>query len=85
MGLIQPTLRAALCHELGNGKGQTRRGEGQKKTINIVGGGEMTHTLIAENVAEGDLVDGADDFHEDAGNRQNRCAAKEILLFVGHK
>ena len=70
-----------LAGELGDGQRQSGSGNGQKQVVDVVGNGEMGLALVADDVAQGNLINGADDFHNGHSGGQNGGAAQERLLF----
>ena len=59
----------------GDGQGQARRGKGQQKVVDLVGGVKISLSRAAQNVAERDLVGRADELDDDHSRRQNGGAA----------
>ena len=78
---IFPSLGVGLTGQLGNGQRQTGGGDGQQHVINIVGDIEISLPFAADNVAEGNFIDGADDLYDGHRRRQDGGAAQERLLF----
>ena len=83
---ILPPQGVGLAGELGDGQRQSRGGDGQKQVVDVVGDREMGLALVADDVPQRDLVNGADDLHNGHSGSQNRRAAQERLLFLfGHE
>ena len=80
--LILPPLGVGLTGELGDGNGQARRGEGQQEVVDLVGGVEVRLAYAAQDVVEGQLVDGADQLDDQCRRRQDSGAAQKGLLFL---
>ena len=59
----------------GDGQGQARRGKGQQKVVDLVGGVKISLSRAAQNIAERDLVGRADELDDDHSRRQNGGAA----------
>ena len=78
---IFQALRVGLTGHPGDGQRQTRRGEGQKKIVNAVGGIKIRFARAAQNIVQRQLVNGADDLHHHHRRRQNGGTAQKGLLF----
>ena len=59
----------------GDGQGQARRGKGQQKVVDLVGGVKISLSRAAQNIAERDLVGRTDELDDDHSRRQNGGAA----------
>ena len=79
--LILPAQGVGLAGQLGDGQGQAGGGDGQQQVIDVVRHREVGLALVADDVAQGDLIHRADELHDDHGGGQNRGAAQERLLF----
>ena len=86
-GLIDPphlvfvAQGAGLADHAAHGHGQTCGGYQKQNGINVVGGGEIAVTLIADDHFQGQLVQRADDLHHSGGNGQKGRTVEEGLLF----
>ena len=58
----------------------TRRGHVEKDIINIIGNGEIAVSLVAENIAERDLIDRAEDLDDHNASRHHGRAVEIVLL-----
>ena len=58
----------------------TRRGHVKKDIINIIGNGEIAVSLVAENIAERDLIDRAEDLDDHNAGRYDGRAVEIVLL-----
>ncbi|MPM62125.1 hypothetical protein SDC9_108991 [bioreactor metagenome] len=70
-----------LTGELGDGQRQSRRGDGQKDIINVVGNVEIGFALGAEDVVYRQTVDRSDELHHRNRPGQRGRAAQKGLLF----
>lgn len=79
--LVLPAQRVALGYGLGQGHGQPRRGDGQKKAVDIVCRAEIAVGLVGQQGGQRDLVDGADDLDHDGGHSQQSGRPIKGVLF----
>ena len=83
--LVAPPGGIGLADELAEGQGESRRGQRQQKGVDVVGAHEVGDALVAQDVVQRDLVQGAADLDEHGGDGQHRYAAhKGLFLFFGH-
>ena len=80
--LILPPPGVRLAGELGDGQGQSRRGDGQQHVVDLVGGLEIGLAHVSQDVVEGQLVESADDLHHRHRGRQDGRAPQEGLLLA---
>ena len=66
--------QAGQCHR------KPRRGNGKEDVIYIVCGNKNPISVIAENIAERDLVDHAECFHDQHADRQDRRTVHKVLF-----
>ena len=78
--LVGPVHRVRLRDEPRERDGQPRRGQREEDAVDIVGHEEVRVALVAEDVAEGYLVDGAEYLHNHDAEGEYRRAVEVILL-----
>ena len=78
-------LCPAVCVRLGNQPRQSyRQARGRQReedVIDAVGAHEHGVTLVPEDIAQGDLVEEAEDLHDDHADRQDRRTVHVVLTF----
>ena len=82
-GAIAP-LGGGTGHHAAQGHRQSRRGQHQQQTVNVVRGVEMRHALPVQQVPQRDLVQGTQQLCHRHSPGQNGRAAHEVLPPVGH-
>ena len=75
-----PAERVRLADHARERDRHARRGHGEKDIINIVGNGKISIPLVAENVAERDLIDRAEDLDDHNAGRYDGRAVEIVLL-----
>ena len=84
--LVDPLDLGVVAEGLGfgdhprHGHGQAGGGNGQQHRIDVIGGGEVAIAVVVDDVAQGDFVEGADDFDDQCGQGQHCRAMQEALL-----
>ena len=73
--LIFQSFGVGLAGHPGDGQGQTCRGKGQQKVVDLVGGVKISLSRAAQNIAKRDLIGCADELDDDHSRRQNGGAA----------
>ena len=82
--LFYPAVGIRLRHQARQSHGQTRGGQGEENVIDAVGTHKHGIALVPENVAQRNLVEEAQDFHDDHAHGQNGRAVQIVLPFVIH-
>ena len=78
--LPHAAVRVGLRHHARERHGQTGRREREEDVVDAVSAQEHRIALVAENVAEGYLVDGAQHLHDDHAHGEDRRAVHVVLL-----
>ena len=78
--LVGPVHRVRLRDEPRERDRQPRRGQREEDAVDVVGHEEVRVALVAEDVAEGYLVDGAEYLHNHDAEGEYRRAVEVILL-----
>ena len=79
--LFGPAVGVGLRYKAGQRHGQTRGGEGEEDVVDAVGTHEHGVALVPEDVAQGDLVEEAEDLHDDDADGQDGRAVHIVLSF----
>ena len=67
---VYPAQSLRLGHQPGKGQGQSGGGHHQQQVIDVIGGVEIVHALLVQQVPQRDLVQGADGLGNKHGDRQ---------------
>ena len=71
-----------LRHQAGQGHGETRGGQGEEDEIDAVGPHEHGVALVTQDIAQGDLVEEAQDLHNDDAGSEDRRAVEIVLALL---
>ena len=81
---VETALRRRTGYQTGQGQRQTRRGQHQQQTVNVIGGVEVGHALLVQQVAQRDLVEGAQHLGHRHGKGQHSGAADKVVPSLCH-
>ena len=79
--LVVTAQGVGLRDHLGQGHRQTAGGDGDEQGIDVVGGVEVGEPRFPQDVAQGDLVQSANELDDDNSSGQNGGTAKEGIIF----
>ena len=79
--LPRAVQRVRLADHAAERHGKSRGGDREQHVIDRVGGEEIAVARVAQNVLQRDLVDRAEDLHNDHTGGKDRRAVEKVLLF----